>query len=324
MKAILYHAYGSPDVLRLEDSAKPVAGDNEVLLRVRAASANPLDWHFLQGKPYAVRLVVGVPRPKDPRLGVDVAGVVEAVGRNVSRFQPGDEVFGGGKGAFAEFACAAESALTTKPPNLSFEEAAAVPIAAISALQGLRAAGRVQAGRKVLINGAAGGVGTFAVQIAKSLGAAVTGVCSARNVELVDSLGADSVIDYSHQDFTRGTARYDVILDCVGNHSLSAIRGVLQPGGRYLPVGGTTDNWMVGTLARSVAAMLLSQLGSRKLVPFFLAKMNQQDLDTLRELLQSAKIKPVIDRRYQLAEVPEALRYLEEGHARGKVVIAVD
>jgi NADPH:quinone reductase-like Zn-dependent oxidoreductase len=324
MKAILYHAYGSPDVLRLEDSAKPVAGDNEVLLRVRAASANPLDWHFLQGKPYAVRLVVGVPRPKDPRLGVDVAGVVEAVGRNVSRFQPGDEVFGGGKGAFAEFACAAESALTTKPPNLSFEEAAAVPIAAISALQGLRAAGRVQAGRKVLINGAAGGVGTFAVQIAKSLGAAVTGVCSARNVELVNSLGADSVIDYSHQDFTRGTARYDVILDCVGNHSLSAIRGVLQPGGRYLPVGGTTDNWMVGTLARSVAAMLLSQLGSRKLVPFFLAKMNQQDLDTLRELLQSAKIKPVIDRRYQLAEVPEALRYLEEGHARGKVVIAVD
>ena len=324
MKSILYHAYGAPDVLRLEDSAKPVAGDNEVLLRVRAASANPLDWHFLRGKPYAVRLVVGVPRPKDPRLGVDMAGVVEAVGRNVSRFQPGDEVFGGGKGAFAEFACAAESALTSKPPNLSFEEAAAVPIAAISALQGLRAAGRVQAGRQVLINGAAGGVGTFAVQIAKSLGAAVTGVCSARNVELVKSLGADSVSDYSNQDFTRGAVRYDVILDCVGNHSLAAIRGVLQPGGRYLPVGGTADNWMVGTLTRSVAAILLSQFGSRKLVPFFLAKMNQEDLDTLRELLQSAKIKPVIDRRYQLAEVPEALRYLEEGHARGKVVIAVD
>ena len=301
-----------------------MAGDNEILLRVRAASVNPLDWHFLRGEPYAVRLVAGMPKPKDPRLGVDLAGVVEAVGRNANRFRPGDEVFGAGKGAFAEFACAPESSLVSKPANLSFEEAAAVPIAAISALQGLRAAGKVQAGNQVLINGASGGVGTFAVQIAKALGAQVTGVCSSRNVELVEGLGADSVIDYSHEDFTRGEARYDVILDCVGNHSLSAIRGVLQPGGRHVPVGGTTDNWMAGSLARSVTAMVLSQFGSRKLVPFFLAKMNQEDLDTLREMLECGKIKAVIDRRYPLEDVPEAIRYLEEGHARGKVVIAVN
>jgi NADPH:quinone reductase-like Zn-dependent oxidoreductase len=319
MKAILYHSYGSPDVLQLEESAKPVVGDNEVMLRVRAASANPLDWHFLRGEPYAVRLVAGIARPKDPRLGVDMAGVVEAVGANVTRFHPGDEVFGAGKGAFSEYACAPESSLVNKPPNLTFEEAAAVPIAAVSALQGLRTAGRVEPGSRVLINGAAGGVGTFAVQIAKSLGAVVTGVCSSKNVELVKSLGADNVIDHSHEDFTRGAARYEVILDCVGNHSLSAIRRVLQPDGRHVPVGGTTDNWMASTLA----AMVLSQFGSRKLVPFFLAKLNPEDLGTLRELLASAKITPVIDRIYQLAEVPEALRYLEAGHARGKVVIAV-
>jgi NADPH:quinone reductase-like Zn-dependent oxidoreductase len=324
MKAILYHSYGSPDILRLEESARPVPGDNEVLLRVRAASANPLDWHFLRGQPYAVRLIAGLPRPKDPRLGVDMAGVVEAVGGNVSRFQPGDEVFGAGKGAFAEFACAPESALTSKPPNLTFEQAAGAPIAAMSALQGLRTAGRVESGSRVLINGAAGGVGTFAVQIAKSQGAQVTGVCSSRNVELVMGLGADRVIDYSHEDFTQGAARYDVILDCVGNHSLSAIRRVLQPGGTHVPVGGRTGNWMAGSLARSLGALVLSRFGSRKLVPFFLARMNREDLDTLRELLESAKIKSVIDRRYQLVEVPEAIRYLEEGHARGKVVITVD
>ena len=323
MKAVVYHTYGSPDVLRFEEIAMPTPGDNDVLLQVRGASVNPVDWHFMRGEPYAVRLVTGLPKPKDPRLGVDVAGVVESVGRNVTRFQTGDEVFGAGKGAFAEYACAPESSLVTKPPNLTFEQAAAVPIAGISALQGLRDAGQIQPGDRVLINGAAGGVGTFAVQIAKSFGANVTGVCSTRNVELVRSLGADHVIDYTHEDFTRSGQPFDLILDCIGNHSLSAIRRALNPRGRQVPVGAQAGRWMLGPLTRSVRAMVLSKFSNRKLVPFFLAKLNHEALTTLRELLESGKVTPVIDRRYKLSETPEAIRYLEEGHARGKVVITV-
>ncbi len=323
MKAILYHTYGSPDVLRCEEIEKPTPADNEVLLNVHAGSINPLDWHFMRGEPYAVRLVAGMPKTKDPRLGVDVAGVVEAVGQQVTRFKAGDEVFGTCKGALAEYACTPESSVVTKPANLTFEQAAAVPIAGISALQGLRNAGHIQPGQRVLINGAAGGVGTFAVQIAKYFGADVTGVCSTGNVEMVRSLGADRVIDYAGEEFTRSGQRYDLILDCVGNHSLSAVRRVLSAHGRHVPIGGKAGNWMLGTLARSLSAMVLSQFGSRKLIPFFLAKLNQDDLGTLRELLESGKVVPVIDRRYKLAETPEAIRYLEEGHARGKVVITV-
>lgn len=324
MKAILHHSYGSPDVLCFEAIAKPAPGDNEVLLRVRAASVNPYDWHFLRGEPYPVRLVAGLSKPKDLRLGVDGAGVVEAVGCNVTRFQPGDEVFGACKGAFAEYTCASESSLVTKPPNLTFEQAAAVPIAGISALQGLRDAGQIQPGNRILINGAAGGVGTFAIQIAKSFGADVTGVCSTRSVELVRSLCADHVIDYTYDDFTRSGHHYDLILDCVGNHSLSSIRRVLNPRGRQVPVGAQAGRWMLGPLTRSLRAMVLSKFGNRKLVPFFLAKLNQEALTTLRELLDSGKVTPIIDRRYKLSETPEAIRYLEEGHARGKVVITVD
>ena len=324
MKAIAYHNYGSPDVLRYEEREKPTPGDNEVLLSVRAASVNPLDWHFLRGMPYAVRIVAGLPSPKDLRLGADVAGVVDATGRNVTRFQSGDEVFGTCKGAFAEYACAPESSLVAKPTNLTFEQAAAVPIAGISALQGLRDAGQIQPGKKVLINGAAGGVGTFAVQIAKSFGADVTGVCSTRNVEMVRSLGADHVIDYTQADFTTGGQCYDLILDCIGNHSLSAIRRVLNPHGRHVPVGGDAGRWMVGALTRPFAAMVLSKFGSKKLVPFFLAKPSQEVLSTLHDLLESDKIVPVIDRRYSLSETPDSIRYLEEVHARGKVVITVE
>ena len=323
MKAILHHTYGSPDVLRYEDTDKPVATDSEVVLRVHAASVNPLDWHFMRGEPYALRLVTGLPEPKDARLGVDVAGVVDSVGRNVTRFQMGDEVFGAARGAFAEYACAPESSLAVKPPNFTFEQAAAVPIAGVSALQGLRDAGHIQPGNRVLINGASGGVGTFAVQIAKSFGADITGVCSTRNVDMVHTLGAYRVIDYTREDFTRGAARYDVILDCVGNHSLSSIRRVVAPKGRYVPVGAEGSRWMLGAFARSFTAMALSQLGSRKMVPFFLAKMNQEALTTLGKLIASGKVVPVIDRSYSLIETPDAIGYLEKGRARGKVVITM-
>ena len=323
MKAIVYHQYGSPDILQLEEREKPTPGDNEVLLKVHAASVNPYDWHFLRGMPYLLRLAAGLPKPKDPRLGADVAGVVEAIGRNVTRFQLGDAVFGTCKGAFAEYACTPELSLVARPANLTFEQAAAVPIAGISALQGLRDAGQIHPGKKVLINGAAGGVGTFAVQIAKSFGAEVTGVCSTRNVDMVRSLGADQVIDYTQADFTTGSQCCDLILDCVGNHSVAAIRRVMNPQGRDVPFGGDGGRWMVSALTRSLTAMVLSQFGGRRLVPFFLAKLSQESLDALRELLESGKVVPVIDRRYKLAETPDAIRYLEEGHARGKVVVIV-
>jgi NADPH:quinone reductase-like Zn-dependent oxidoreductase len=322
VKAIVYRNYGSPDVLELVDLEKPVPGDKEVLIQVRAASVNPLDWHFLRGTPYLLRLSAGLRTPKSTRLGVDVAGRVEAVGASVTRFQPGDEVFGGGRGAFAEYVCAPESALILKPDHVTFEQAASVRVAALTALQGLRDKGRLQPGQTVLINGAAGGVGTFAVQLAKWLGAEVTGVCSARNLELVRSLGADRVIDYTREDFTRGAQRYDLILECVGNVSFSAARRVLNPNGICAGVGASSGRWMIGDLLGTLAGVLSSRFRSRKLA-LVMTKPNQQDLTLLRDLLAAGTLIPVIDRRYTLSEVPAAIRYLELGHARGKVVIVV-
>jgi NADPH:quinone reductase-like Zn-dependent oxidoreductase len=324
MKAIVYTKYGPPDVLELQEMDKPVVKDDEVLVRVRAASVNPLDWHFMRGTPYFVRIMTGLRKPKDKRLGVDVAGQVEAVGRNVTQFKPGDEVFGSCRGAFAEYACTSESALVIKPDNVTFEQAASVPVAAFSALQGLRDKGQIQPGQKVLINGAAGGVGTFAVQIAKSFGAEVTGVCSTRKVDMVRSTGADQVIDYTQEDFTKRGQRYDLFFDCVGNHSLLACRRVLNPKGIYIPVGGPGGRWMIGALARSITALVLSRFVSQKLVIFFLAKPSKEDLTIMHELMETGKVTPVIDKRYSLSEVPEAIRYLEEGHARGKVVITLE
>ncbi|MGB7593367.1 MAG: NAD(P)-dependent alcohol dehydrogenase [Terriglobia bacterium] len=321
MKAVVYYKYGSPDVLKCEEIEKPTAGDNEVLIRVRAASVNPFDWHFMRGTPYMVRIMAGLRKPKDKRLGVDVAGQVEAVGRNVTQFKPGDEVFGACRGALAEYACTSESALVMKPDNVTFEQAASVPIAAFTALQGLRDKGHIQPGQKVLINGAAGGVGTFAVQIAKSFGAEVTGVCSTRNVDMVRSIGADRVIDYTQEDFTKSGQRYDLFFDCVGNHSLSACRRVLNPKGIYIVVGGPGGRWL-GPLARMLKTLVLSRFVSQNLV-MFLAKASKEDLTVMHELMKAGKVTPVIDKRYKLSEVPEAIRYLEEGHARGKVVITL-
>jgi len=314
MKAIVYRRYGSPDVLRCEEIERPAAGDGEVLIKVCAASVNPADWHFMRASPYVVRAMTGWSKPRNTRLGADVAGQVEAVGRNVTQFRPGDEVFGTSRGSFAEYVCAAQDRLARKPANLTFEQAAAVPLAGITALQGLRDKGRIQRGQKVLINGAAGGVGTFAVQIAKSFGAAVTGVYSTRNVDMVRSIGADDILDYTREDYTRSGARYDLILDCVGNHSLSACRRTLRPKGTYVAVGGS--------LGRSLRAALLSRFVGQNLV-MLLASTKREDLVVLKELIEAGKVTPVLDRRYPLSEVPEAIRYLEEGHVRGKVVIGV-
>ncbi len=322
MKAIVYHDYGSPDVLQLEEIEKPVAADNEVLIKVRAASINPLDWHFMRGTPYIVRIVMtGLSKPKNPRLGVDVAGHVEAVGGKVTQFKPGDEVFGTCRGAFAEYVCTSESNLVIKPANVTFEQAAAVPIAAFTALQGLRDKGKIQPGHKVLVNGASGGIGTFAVQIAKSFGAEVTGVCSTRNADMVRSIGADRVIDYTQEDFTKSKQRYDLIFDAVGNHSLSARRRVLSPKGICVMAGGPSGRWKMG-LASGIKALVWSQFSSRKLTGL-LAKSTKEDLTILQNLMETGKVTPVIDRHYSLSELPEAIRYLEEGHARGKVVITV-
>ena len=320
MKAIVYHDYGSPDVLQLEEIEKPVAADNEVLIKVRAASINPLDWHFMRGTPYIVRIVMtGLSKPKNPRLGVDVAGQVEAVGSTVTQFKPGDEVFGTCRGAFAEYVCTSESNLVIKPNNVTFEQAAAVPIAAFTALQGLRDKGKIQPGQKVLVNGASGGIGTFAVQIAKSYGAEVTAVCSTRNIEMVRSIGADRVIDYTREDFTKSEQQYDLIFDAIGNHSLSARRRLLSPKGICVMAGGPSGRWKMG-LASGIKALVWSQFSSRKLIGL-LAKASKEDLTILQNLMETGKIKPVIDRRYKLSELPEAIRYLEEGHAHGKVVI---
>ena len=322
MKAIVYRRYGSPDVLEYDEIDKPLPGDDEVLIKVRAASVNPFDWHLMRGEPYIVRILMGLRKSKVKRPGVDVAGQVEAVGRNVTEFRPGDEVFGCCRGAFAEYACASESSLVTKPGNVTFEQAASVPVAAFTALQALRGKGHVDSGQKVLINGASGGVGTFAVQIAKAFGADVTGVCSTRNVEMVRSIGADQVIDYTQENFTRRGRRYDLILDTAGNHSLSACRRVLNPKGIYVMVGGPYRGW-IALLARLIGAPVLSLFSSRKLL-MVMARRNKGDLAILRDLMEAGKVTPVVDRRYRLNEAADAIRYQEQGHARGKVVITVE
>jgi NADPH:quinone reductase-like Zn-dependent oxidoreductase len=323
MKAVVHNTYGSPDVLELEQIDKPEPADDEVLVRVRAASVNPADWYTLTG-PFVARVPNGLRRPKDNRLGVDYAGEVEAVGANVTHFRPGDEVFGGRTGAFAEYVCAREDrGVVPKPANVTFEEAAAVPIAALTALQGLRDKGHVQAGQSVLINGASGGVGTFAVQIAKALGAEVTGVCSTRNVDIVRSIGADHVIDYTKEDFTRSDGRYDLILDVAGSKSWSELKRVLEPDGRLVIVGAPKSKGILGPLAHIMKLRLASVLGSRKAV-FFISKVNKADMQTLRELLESGEVKPVVDRRYDLGEIADAFRYLGDGHAQGKIVVTVE
>jgi NADPH:quinone reductase-like Zn-dependent oxidoreductase len=309
--------------LKLRDIAKPTVGAGEVLVRVRAASVNPYDWHLHTGLPYFARIQFGLRRPKANGLGADLAGEVEEVGPGVTQFRPGDDVFGEVvAGAFAEFVSVPEKSLAIKPGNLTFEEAAAVPMGGLTALQALRDKGRIQAGHKVLINGSSGGVGTFAVPIAKSFGAEVTGVCSTRNVDLVASIGADHIIDYTQEDFTDGPHRYDVMLDNVGNHPVQRCRGVLSRNGVYVATFGQPEHRWLGPLAQMLRMLLLSPLVGQKLVPFN-AKTVQEDLDTLKELIEAGKVTPVIDRTYPLRDVPEAMDYLEEGHARGKVAITV-
>jgi NADPH:quinone reductase-like Zn-dependent oxidoreductase len=321
MKAAVYTRFGPPDVVHVTDVEKPVPKDNEVLIKVRAASVNALDWRLMGGKPSIVRILsgFGLFKPKDPRLGHDVAGQVEAVGRNVTQFKPGDEVFGTCLGAFAEYACATEDKLAVKPAKISFEDAAALPIAASTALQGLRDKGRIQRSHKVLIDGASGGVGTFAVQIAKSFGAEVTAVCSTRNVDTARSLGADEVIDYTQEDFTQRGQSYDLILAANAYHSIFDYRRALSQDGTYVMAGG---GW--AQILQSVSlGPLLSRIGHKKMC-FFMANINQKDLALLKDLLETGKVKPVIDKRYRLSEVPEAIRYVEEVHARGKVVITLE
>lgn len=325
MKAVVYTTYGSPSVLQLNDVEKPTPRDNEVLVKVHAASANPLDWHLMRAEPFLARLENGLLKPKNTKLGADVAGRVEAVGSDVTQFQVGDAVFGGipinELGGFAEYACVREETLVLKPARLTFEQAAAVPIAAFTALQGLRNAGRIQPGQKVLINGASGGVGTFAVQIAKSFETEVTGVCSARNVDMVRSIGADHVIDYTQADFTDNGQAYDLIFDAVGNRSVSDLERALQPNGICVVAGFTS-------LSRLFQVVLLgawvSKTGSKKIGVMDTMKPNRQDLLLIRDLLEAGKVVPVIDRCYPLHQVADAIGYLEQGHARGKVVITVN
>jgi len=317
VKAIVYTTYGSPDVLQLKDVEKPTPKDNQVLVKVHAASANPADWHLMRAEPFLARLANGLLKPKNTRLGADVAGRVEAVGRNVTRFQAGDDVFGelplNELGSFAEYVCVSEELLALKPAKLTFEQAAAVPLAAFTALQGLRNKGQIQPGQTVLINGASGGVGTFAVQIAKSFGTEVTGVCSTRNLDMVRSIGADHVIDYTQADFTKSGQRYDLIFDAVGNRSVSDLKRALNPNGICAVAGFTS-------LSRLFQIMLL---GGKRVGMMETAEANQKDLVFIKELLEAGKVVPVIDRRYPLRETAEAIRYLEAGHARGKVIITV-
>jgi NADPH:quinone reductase-like Zn-dependent oxidoreductase len=328
MKAVRNCEYGPPDVLKADVVEKPVPDDDQILVKVRANSINAADGHGLRGG-YVPRLFGGLRKPKDTRFGLDYAGTVEAVGRNVTQFKPGDEVFGGKNGAMAEYLCArADRGVVLKPGNITFEQAAGVPVAAITALQGLRDKGKVQAGQKVLINGASGGVGTFAVQIAKSFGAEVTGVCSTRNVEMVRSIGADHVIDYTKEDFTKGAQRYDVIFDLVGNHSFSDRRRVLQPKGICVLAGvggsGSADGQLGPRLLGMLRALISSPFVSEKFV-FYIAQLNKADLEILSALVQSGKVTPVIDREYNgLDQAVEAVRYLEQGRARGKVIVRVD
>ena len=322
MKAIVYTEYGIPDVLRLAEVATPAPKDDEVLIRTRAASVNALDWRLMRGAPHVVRMLFRLRKPtiaQPGRPGRDVAGTVEAVGSSVTRFKPGDEVFGVCPGAFAEYACASQDKLAPKPANISFEEAAAVPVAAVSALQGLRDKGRIQRGQNVLVDGASGGVGTFAVQIAKSFGAEVTAVCSTRNVDTARSIGADHIIDYTREDFTQGGQRYDLILAANAYHSIFDYRRALSRDGRYVMAGG---GW-AQILQVVVLGPLLSRIGRKKMC-LFMANINRTDLGLLKDLLEAGTIVPVIDRRYPLSEGAEAIRYLGEGHARGKVVITME
>lgn len=322
-KAITYRCYGSADVLELADIEKPVPKEDEILVKVHAASVNPLDWHYMRGSPYLMRLGSGLGAPKETRLGVDFAGTVEAVGSKVRKFKPGDEVFGGRTGAFAEYLTVRENrAVAPKPNGITFEQAASAPIAALTALQALRDKGKVEAGQKVLINGASGGVGTFAVQIAKAFGAEVTGVCSTRNVDTVRSIGADHVFDYKREDYTKSGQRYDVIIDLVGNHSLLANRRAMNPEGILVIVGAPKGEWL-GPLIRPINAMLLSPFVGQEFT-MILAKMRPDDLMEIGELMASGQVTPVIGRRYRLSEVPGAIRHSEEGHARGKIIIEMD
>jgi len=323
IEAVVYRCYGSADVLEFADIEKPTPADDEVLVKIHAASVNPLDWHYMRGSPYIMRLMSGLGAPTETRLGVDYAGTVEAVGSKVTRFKPGDAVFGAWTGAFAEYVNTREDrAIALKPANMTFEQAASVPIAAITALQALRDKGQIKPGQKVLINGASGGVGTFAVQIAKSFGAEVTGVCSTRNVEMVRSIGADHVFDYKEEDYTKSGQRYDLIVDMVGNHSPLANRRVLNPEGTLVLVGGAKGNW-IAPLVNPLKALVLSWFVDQKIVTL-LARLEPGDLSFLAELMQAGSMTPVIDRRYPLAKVPEAIRYSEAGRARGKIVINVE
>lgn len=320
MKAAVHYQYGPPDVVQLADFPQPIPKDDEVLVKVRAASLNPVDWRVISGGGFFLHLLLRLLTPKVKRLGTDVAGEVEAVGRSVTRFRPGDAVFGACRGALAEYACASESKLAHKPDALTFEQVASAPVAALTALQGLRDYLHIQPGQKVLINGASGGVGTFSVQFAKDFGAEVTGVCSTRNVEMVRSLGADRVIDYTREDFAADTQRYDLMLDNAGRRSLAECKRALKPGGRCVVVGGPKD--LGPLLVRVLQVLVLSRLGHT--FDFFTAKVDPADLSTIADLMAAGKVNAVIDRRYPLSEVVEALRYAIEGHARGKIVIILE
>lgn len=320
MKAVVYRSYGSPDVLKIEEVEKPVVSEDGVLVRVYASSVNPAEWYSVVGLLIA-RVPSGLFKPKDPRLGADFAGVVEAVGSQVTDFKPGDEVYGGRSGAFAEYVNV-RNAVARKPANISFEQAAAVPTAAITALQGLRDHGKIQAGQKVLINGAAGGVGTFAVQIAKAFGAEVTGVCSAKNVELIRSLGADHVIDYTKEDFTQSGQRYDLLLDIAGSHTWKEYKRVLSPTANFVIVGGPKGNLVIGPLSH-ILKIKLTAFGASQKVSFFIAQFTRKDLAILRDMIETGQVKPVVDRTYPLHEAAEAMRYLGTGHAKAKIVLKI-
>jgi NADPH:quinone reductase-like Zn-dependent oxidoreductase len=324
MKAAVRDRYGSPAaVVELREIDKPVPADDEVLVRVRAASLNLSDWYGVTGRPYVSRAMLGLRKPKDNRLGTDYAGTVEAVGKDVTQLRPGDEVFGGRTGALAEYVVAkADRGIVPKPANVTFEEAAAVPVAALTALQGLRDKGHLQPGQKVLINGASGGVGTFAVLIAEALGAEVTAVCSTRNVEIARSLGADHVVDYTQEDFARRDERYDLLVDIKGGRSWSDCKRVLEPQGTLVIVGGSRKGHLLGPLGGVIRLRLGALLGSRK-VAFFIAKFNKEDMEVLRGLLEEGKLTPVIDSRYELSELADAFRHMGEGHPRGKIVVTV-
>ncbi|HVD30273.1 MAG TPA: NAD(P)-dependent alcohol dehydrogenase [Methylomirabilota bacterium] len=324
MKAIVRERYGSPDVLQLKDVERPVLDDDSVLVRVRAAAINAYDWHMLRGSPYLVRMMAGLRKPKSSAMGMDMAGQVEAVGKNVTQFRVGDEVFGARHGALAEYVRGTDkSAFVPKPAGITFEQAAAVNMAGTTALQGLRDKGQIKPGQRVLIVGASGGVGTFAVQIAKAFGAHVTAVCSTRNVDQARSLGADEVIDYTKEDFTRSGRRYDVILDVASSGSLSSRTRILEPNGILVGVGSADGSTgMASIMAGLLETAVRSRLGKQKM-PFFIAKNSKEDLLVLKELIEAGKVRPVIDRTYPLNQVAEAIRYLETGHARAKVVITV-